>query len=283
MKGGYILLNGKFHPETEPLFAGRECNHLNTMIKESFRAENNEIIFPVENYLHIIDHLTASEIPLPKDWDLSRLRKDVSRLLNKNHLFLAARINIHFFKRLENTDYLLTAEEIPRGFYPLNETGLLMDFYEDGAKGDTLLNSYESSSRFLWLLAMHTANNKGKHNLLIANSKEFICEGIGVSFACCIGNKLILPTKESKGYYPPLLNIVAKYAKENGFEVLMKTDISKEELLGADEVFLIDNCLGIQKVLGLKNRRYYSTKTTLLSSVMRERAVQSLMVQTNSK
>lgn len=277
MKGGYILLNGKFHPESEPLFKGIEFDHLNSAIRNSFRAENNEILFPLENYLYILDHLTVFQIPAPKDWDLPRFRKDVSRLLNKNHLFLAARVNMLFFKQKESTSFLLTAEEIPRGFYPLNENGLLIDFYDEGSKGETLFNHFESSSRFLWLSAKRWAENKGKHNLLISASKDFICEGIGVSFGYFLGNTLILPAKETSGYLPPLLKIVAKLAQENKIEVLFKSDITKTDLLDAEEVFLVDNCLGIQKVLGLNNRRYYSTKTTLLSSLIRDRASQSLL------
>lgn len=276
MKGGYILLNGKFYPESEPLFAGLEVDSLNAAISNSFRAENNEILFPLENYLYILDHLAAYEIPAPKDWDPPRFRKDVSRLLNKNHLFLAAKVTIRFFKRNESTEFLLTAEEIPRGFYPINENGLLIDFFNEGSKGDTIFNHFESSSRFLWLSAKLSANSKSKHNLLISNSKNFICEGIGVSFGYYIENALILPSKEISGHYPPLINIIAKYAHENGLQVRFKSDISRNDLLEAEEVFLIDNCLGIQKVLGLNHRRYYSTKTTLLSSIITELASQSL-------
>lgn len=277
MKVGYILLNGKFHPQAEPLFTGLECDTLNTLIKHSFRAENNEILFPLENYLSILDHLSAFDIPAPRDWDIARFRKDVSRLLNKNHLFLAARVNIIFFKGNEHTSFLLTAEEIPRGFYPLNENGLLIDFYEECSKGNTLFNSFESSSCYLWLSAKHSANQKGKQNLLISNSEKFICEGISVSFGYFVDNKLILPSKETGGYIPPMVKIIAKYAIENSVEVLFKSDITRKDLLDADEVFLIDNCLGIQKVLGLQNRRYYSTKTTLLSSLIKDQASQSLL------
>jgi branched-subunit amino acid aminotransferase/4-amino-4-deoxychorismate lyase len=272
MKGGFVLLNGKFHPETEPLFAGVECNILNTAVKESFRAENNEILFPVENYFNILDHLASFQIPVPAEWDLPRLKKDVSRLLNKNHLFLAARVNLFFLKGKESTGILFTAEEIPRGFYPLNETGILMDFFDEGFKCDSPYNNFESSSRYLWISAKISAKNSGKQNLLISNSYKYICEGIGVSFGFWIQNTLILPSFESRGYYPPLVKIIGKAAKEKGIEVCMRSSVTKDDLLEADEVFLIDNCLGIQKVLGLQNRRYYSTKTVLLSSFLREQA-----------
>jgi branched-subunit amino acid aminotransferase/4-amino-4-deoxychorismate lyase len=112
---------------------------------------------------------------------------------------------------------------------------------------------------------------------LISNSEKFVCEGISVSFGYFIDNKLILPSKDMGGYFPPLIKIIAKHAAENKLEVLFKSNITRKDLLEADEVFLIDNCLGIQKVLGLNNRRYYSTKTTILSSLVKDLASQSLL------
>ena len=277
MKGGYILLNGKFHPEREPIMLGSELVNLNNVIKESFRAENNEILLAQENYLYLMDHLSNMELPVPKDWDLPRYRKDVSRLLNKNHLYLAARITAYFYKGAEYTNYLLTAEEIEKGFYPLNETGLLIDFYDKSIKNESPLNSFESSSRFLWILASLTMKANSNHNLLISNSKGFICEGIGVSFGFFQNKTLIFPSRDSGGYYPPLVGKIASQARETGIEVKTRADISREELLEADEVFLIDNTLGIQKVLGLNSRRYYSSKTTRLAASLKESMMQTLV------
>jgi hypothetical protein len=48
------------------------------------------------------------------------------------------------------------------------------------------------------------------------------------------------------------------------------------DLLDADEMFLIDNCTGIQKVLGLESRRYYSKITEKLASELRRMAEEYL-------
>jgi len=253
VKGGYILANGKFHCENDLLFTGLDLHKLSNGIKESFRAENNLILFVEDNFNHLVKAMTALGFPIPKDWDLPRLLQDVSRLLNKNHLFLAARVSIHLFPESDNTDYLLTAEEIPKGFYPLNEPGLLIDFYEEGEKSDTNLNAYEPSSRFLWISATNVAKAKSKHNLILSNKKGFACEGIASSFGYLKDNSAIFPSPASCGYHPPINAKIMKCTKICGFNVVVKDDISHEDLLNADELFLIDNCLGIQKVLGLKN------------------------------
>ena len=273
MKGGYILVNGKFQRDNDPLFTSLDLQRLGNGIKESFRAENNIILFAEENYNYLVKAISAIGFGLPKEWDLSRLRHDVSRLLNKNHLFLAAKVHVHFFYGTENTDYLMSAEEIPRGFYPLNEQGLMIGFYEEGVKSDTGLNCFETSSRFLWITAAHKALSKSKHNMIIFNNKGYACEGIAASFGFIKDNTAVFPSVGSLGYQPPLNSKIIKCAKNCGYKVSLKNDISHEDLLNADELFLIDNCLGIQKVLGLENRRYYSTKTAAIAMKLNELAI----------
>ena len=45
-------------------------------------------------------------------------------------------------------------------------------------------------------------------------------------------------------------------------------------MLEADELFLMDNCLGIQKVLGLEERRFYSIKTEAIARKFTELATE---------
>ena len=59
-------------------------------------------------------------------------------------------------------------------------------------------------------------------------------------------------------------------AEQCGFKIIEKNEISYEDLLHADEMFLIDNCLGIQLVLGLNSRRYYTTGTANIALKLSE-------------
>jgi branched-chain amino acid aminotransferase len=255
------------------LFSSSDLQRLGKGIKESFRAENNVILFAEDNYTYLLKVISAIGFTVPKDWDLSRLKHDVSRLLNKNHLFLAARIRIYFFQGIEKTDYIMCAEEIPRGYYPLNEPGLMIDFYHEGVKSETSLNLFEASSRFLWISAAERAQSISKHNLIIFNTKGYACEGISSSFCYLQDQTAVFPSVDSMGYQPPLNSTIIKCAKGCGFKVSLRKDISQEDLLNAEELFLIDNCLGILKVLGLGNRRYYSNKTTAIALKLKEFAI----------
>ncbi len=265
MKGGYVLINGRFYRENEPLFTGTDLYRLNSGIRESFRTENNLVMFAADNYNYFVNALLSVGLPIPVEWDLARFTRDVSRLLNKNHFFLAARVVIHFIPGVSGTDCLLAAEEVPAGFYPINEGGLLIDFYEEGVKVTSIAHAYEPSSRFLWAAALRTALISGKNNLILFNNTGFACESICGTFGYLDGEIAVFPAPGSQGYCPPMLGVIMECAEQCGYQIIEKEDINREDLLHADELFLIDNCLGLQLVLGLNSRRYYTTGTTKIA------------------
>jgi len=272
MKGGFSLFNGKFYRESDPLFTGADLARLNSGICESFRAENNRVIFVRENYNFLIDSLQAIDLSIPAEWNFPRFIKDVSRLLNKNHLYLSAKVVIHFIPGVSGTDYLMMAEEMSGSFFAVSDSGLLIDFYDDGAKGTSIHCNYEPSSRSLWAMAARSVALQSKQNLILLNSKGFACESIGGSFGYLTGQKAFFPSPASLGYIPAMTDMVKNCAEECGYQPHINPEIKRTDLLDADELFLIDNCHGIQSVLGLYARRYYTDGTMAISARVAGRA-----------
>ena len=272
MKGGYILFNGKFFRETDPLFIAADIYRLHSCIRESFRTENNQVMFAEDMFNYLVNALLSFGLPFPYEWDLPRFKGDISRLLNKNHYFLATKVVFHLIPGVLGTDFLITAEEATPGFYPINEAGLLIEFYHEGLKVSSSVQSYEPSSRLLWTLATRSALSGSKENLILSNSKGFACESIGGSFGYLANESAIFPSPESQGYIPPILGVVMECAEKCGYNIIEKNEISRDDLLKADELFLIDNCVGIQPVLGLNTRRYYMNGTIAIATKLSETA-----------
>ena len=166
----------------------------------------------------------------------------------------------------------MTAEEIPAGFYPVKEGGLLIDFFDEMAKGSSFLNAYEPSSRMLWTTATLTATLLSRHNLIILNHRGFGCESIGGSFGYLRDKTAVFPAPESQGYAPPIFEVVKTCAEKCGYKIQEKKEIRREELLDADELFLIDNSLGLRPVLGLCARRYYTSETLMIAKMLGDTA-----------
>lgn len=257
MKGGYLLFNGQFHKEGDAVFTLADLSQRALGFSEIFRAEHNEILFPhaISAHLFAAAENAGLEISGTIGPEGRLLQKDVSRLLNKNKFYLAARIEIQFYRSGDKINCILTAEEMERGYYPYNEPGLLLSFNNDQLKEDQTLPTYSTKGLFI----RQGGNRLAEHNP-------------GSSFAFLSGDRIIFPTTGEDGYRCSILGEVIQSAEEVGFLIVEREPINPEELLQADEVFLFDACNGIQKVLGLEDRRYFSPKTKLIAERLAERA-----------
>ncbi len=263
MKGGYFLLNGRFHKETDAVFTVADLAQRAEGFCETFRAEHNEILFAESISSHLLATATTIGTDLTGliDADGRYLRKDVSRLLNKNKLYLAAKIEIQIFPSDSKINMLLRAEELPRGYYPASEPGLLLSIFKDQLQEIHSNSGYATSGLFVRQCAARRAKELNQPNAILLNREGNACETLDGSLAYLNQNQVIFTSELEGGYNCAIRNQVIQGAKDAGFITVVKERISPDELLQAEELFLYDACHGIQKVLGLEDRRYFSTKT----------------------
>jgi len=274
MKGGYFLLNGQFYKEQDAVFRLADLDCLFEGFSETFRAEHNEILFQKSISNHLLATAESIGVDLTGliDPDGRMLRKDVSRLLNKNKLYQAARIGIQIYPSDSQVNILLRAEETERGYYPIKEPGLLLSFYYDHLKGIQPSAAYSTSGFFISQGAKRMAAALNQSNMILLNSEKNCCECIDGSFAYLNNEEVIFPALGSGGYRCAILEEIIHSALRAGFKPKEQETITTDDLLDAEELFLFDTCNGIQKVLGLEERRYYSTKTQLIARELSELA-----------
>jgi branched-chain amino acid aminotransferase len=274
MKGGYFLHNGRFYKENEAVFTLAEFKQSAEGFIESFRAEHNEVLF-LES---VTDHLikTASTIGIDLtghiDPEGRMIRKDVSRLLNKNKLYLAARIEIQIYLSKNQPNIILSAEETERGYYPPIEPGLLLSLYRDRLKETPIYPAFSTTGSFVRQCAGRLAEELSQTDMIILNNHGNCCESINGSFAYLNRDLVVFPASGSGGYRCSILKEVIQSAKEAGFKIEEREEILPDELLDAEELFLFDACCGIKKVLGLEDRRYFTPKTKLIAEKLSELA-----------
>jgi hypothetical protein len=276
MKGGYFLFNGRFYKEGESVFTLSDLTGRTAGFVESFRAEHNEVLFRDSVSGHLIATAGTLEMDLTGiiDMEGKLLQKDVSRLLNKNKLYLAAKINIQIYPSDNQINIILSAEEMERGYYPYNEPGLLLSFYEEQFKEAKPDFSFSPFGLFIQNSAERYAAAFNEPNLIIRNSEGYACECIGGSFAFIEKDVIYFTAAGSGGYRCAIREEVIRSVKEAGFTPRDKEKITRDDLLNAEEVFLFDSCHGIRKVLGLEDQRYFSTKTRLISEKLTSMAKQ---------
>ena len=274
MKGGFFLLNGKFHKEDEAVFSLADLPRPMEGFSEAFRAEHNEILFPQSISKHLLATVETTDMDLTAyiDSEGRLLRKDVSRLLNKNKLYLAARIEIRIFPSDSRINFLLLAEEIEKGYYPFQEPGLLLSIFRDRLKNIQSTSAYSSTGFLGRQGARRLAESLNKSNMILLNTAGYAFESLYGSFGYLNKETVIFPAAGSGGYRCAILDEVIRCTKEAGFQTGERDKITVDELLQAEEIFLFDAWNGIQKVLGLEEKRYFSSKTQLIAAKLSELA-----------
>jgi hypothetical protein len=274
MKGGYFLRNGRFYLENESVFTLSEIKQRGEGFAESFRAEHNEVLFleSIASHLTITAGTIGIDLSGLMDPEGRLLRKDVSRLLNKNKLYLATLVEIQIFPSEHNINILLSAKEAERGYYPVKEPGLLISFYRVRLKEISTSSNYSTNGLFVRQGACRRAEELNQTDMIVLNNHGNCCESLYGSFAFLNEDRVTFPATGSGGYRCAILDQVIQCAKEVGFQTEEREKIDPDELIQAEELFLFDACNGIQKVLGLEDRRYFSPKTKLIAGKLSELA-----------
>lgn len=275
MKGGFFLYDGQFCKLGDAVFTLSDMSARAAGFSESYRAEHNELLFRED----VTGHLLATAHSLGIDlsgWtgtDGKLLQRDVSRLLNKNKLYLAAKIIIQVFASEGRVHILLGCEELERGYFPLKDPGLLVSVYRDHRKEAKSDFSYAPFGYFIQQSAARYASEFNEPNMILLNSDGYACESIEGSFAYIASGTVVFPGPGSGGYLCSLKEAVVTCAKESGLIPVDSDSIDCSDLLDAEELFLFDACNGIQKVLGLEDQRYFSTKTAKIAERLTAMAI----------
>ncbi len=274
MKGGYFLRNGRFNREDEAVFSLEELSQRTDGFSEYFRAEHNEILFAEAVCSHLHAAATSIGVDLTEllKFDGRLLRRDVSRLLNKNKLYQAAKIHIQIYPAMGQNQILLSAQEIEKGYYPISEPGLILSFFRDYLVEDNASTPFLEAGFFVRKAALRRARELNQSEMILLNGEGCACQTIHGSFAYLEEGTLFFTSNRPGAYNCAIRETIMLCAKESGFTPQVKETITTEELLQAEELFLYDDCNGIRKVLGLEDERYYSTKTQLIATRLSEKA-----------
>ena len=133
--------------------------------------------------------------------------------------------------------------------------------YQKGFKVRISKNIRNSKSRLTYikslnylenLLEYEEANKEGYNESLFLNEDKVLAEGCTTNVFIVKDNKIYTPSQKCG-----LLNgVVRNYVIDN-FSVVQK-EISKEELLNSDEVFLTNSLVGIIKVVDIEGNKFNS-------------------------
>ena len=256
----FVSLNGSHFPTDQPLITSDNRGFkYGDGFFETIKVQNGSIQLMKYHF----DRIVKSAFVLKMD--ISHLKKqtlvnDILDLCNKNNCLQSSRVRVAFF-RCENdkAEYIIEA-------FPYEENKMLnysIDIYPDIKKPVDVLSNLKTANYLPYILASLYARSKSLDDCLITNTKGNICDSTKAN-VFIIKNRVIRTPDLTEGCVDGTMRkYLIQKAKESNIEII-ETEITFDNILEADEVFLTNAIIGIQSVTKCEQRIYSDLVTQQL-------------------
>jgi branched-subunit amino acid aminotransferase/4-amino-4-deoxychorismate lyase len=262
--GAYVNNNGVLIPvESYSIKAGNRAHIYGDGLFESIRVVNGYAI-NLENHIRRLkEGMKVLRMVIPASFTLEFFNNEIQSLLQQNSIEKGGRVRLSvdrrpggfFLPHNNDVDYFIEAYSLPNNRFLLNEAGFKIDQYEDIKKQINLLSSYKTKNGLIYIMAKLRAREAGLDDLLIQNDRMGIIEGGSANLFVVSNGVLYTPGLDSGCLGGTMRMQIINLALANNVKVY-ECNISPQNLLVADEVFLTNAIEGIIWVGSYRTKQY---------------------------
>jgi len=274
MTKNYVWLNGQFFADDQAIFSvHNRAFQYGDGIFETIHAFGTTARHLEIHCKRMVKGMKLLNLEVPSFFSVAFLENEISRLLNKNRIFGSARVRVTAFRTdggfftptTSKVSLVIESKPLQNNFYEFNKKGLIVDFFTQLRKPINDLSSLKTCSSLLYVMAgLHKAK-LGVDDCLLINDQNRVAEAISSNLFFAVGENLYTPALDEGCVEGVMRHLVIAQAEKLKIKVFDKAMVEPSELLLADELFLTNAVKGIQWVVGLKDRRYFSSISRAIS------------------
>jgi branched-chain amino acid aminotransferase len=277
---GYFIWNGKILDATTPII-GPDNRGLRygDGVFETLKFKKNQLILLDEHLFRLWKGMKSLQFDIPKLFTPDFVEEQIHSLLRKNKntnariRITAIRGNGGLYDPENNTaNYLIQSWELPESNGELNENGLRLCVYRDALKAIDLFSNLKHNNYLPYLMGAQFAKKEKCNDAIILNQHHRICDSTIANVFLVSGNKILTPPLSEGCIAGVMAHFLIAELKKRGYTIIEK-EITEDELLNADEVFLTNSIYNIRWVNSIGNKTYHNT---FIQKIFRE------LQQTNS-
>lgn len=266
----YILLNGAFHPENEPVLkTSNRAFSYGDSIFESMRWHRNKILFALDHFERFNRAVQLLKMKSYSGFTLSYLDLQVKELIAKNNINGAARIRLQVFRNEggyytpsdNSTGYVLSAETLQDNEYTLNESGLKTNFFRELKKNIHPVSNYKTGNSGIYTLAGFFVNENNLDDCFISNMNDVITDASS-SNVFIIKNNTVFTSPVAEGCIDGVMRRCIIKILENEKISFYETPVYENDILLADEVFITNTIRGIRWIATCGDKKFTNTITS---------------------
>jgi branched-chain amino acid aminotransferase len=258
----FVCFNGSFLPATEPLFTAQNRSfRYGDGIFETMKVCNGKILLEQYHFERLI--LSLKLLQIKGNFDTLRLSQLILELCRRNNCIGLARTRLAAFRNNENkVEFVIEANSLAQEMNQWNEKGLTIELYPYARKNADALSNLKTANFLPYVLAELFAKERRIDDSVVLNAYNNLADTSKANIFLVINNEIFTPAL-NQGCVAGVMRRYILEQLKNNFRV-HQDEISEEQLVAADEVFLTNSIFDIRWVEKFRQKIYTSTKALTL-------------------
>ncbi len=262
---GFINYNGQIIAQDTKVFGtNNRAYRYGDGLFETMRMMEGNLMFFKYHIDRLFRGMDALKLKYHKAFDQEFIASEIFSLARTNKIFKNARIRFSVFREdggwytpeKNSFQYLIEMESLDSSNYNA-ERGLIVDVYKDVRKDYSALSSLKTINALPYVLAGVYRKENQLDECILLNKDNNIVESISSNVFLVKENKIYTPSITEGCIDGVMRKVVIDIIKKNKLS-LYETKLPVALLEHADEIFLTNSLKGIQTVVGMGPKRYFS-------------------------
>lgn len=274
----YFNYNGKLFINGTPVIgADNRGLRYGDGLFETMKMLNSELIFEDEHFARLWRGLNVLQFDISKHFKVEKLSGEIKLLAKKNGHEKAARIRLSIIRgdgglydaKNHSPGYIIQTWPLAAGSGEWNSNGLVVGIYKEAKKSCDILSNLKHNNYLPYVLAALQAKKEKWNDAILLNTNGRICDTTIANIFIVKDNAVFTPSL-SEGCVAGIMRkmIIMNLLKSN-WQVVEK-EMSVDELLNADEVFVTNSMYNIRWVQRIYENTFNNVVTQKIFAVPRQ-------------
>lgn len=228
---------------------------------ETMKVFGGKLLLADLHFERLFSSLKLMQIELAEKFTQQNLVQNILALCDENNCLNCARVRLAVYRDEENqTGYSIEALPLEPEVNEWKEEGQTVCLYPYARKNMDAFSNLKSANYLPCVLAQKFAQEKGVDDALVLNAANFLCDSSKANIFLITNNTVYTPALHQGSVNGVMRRVVMEEVKKVGYR-LHHEEVSEDDLLNADEVFLTNAIQIIRWVKQYKNVTYTCAKT----------------------
>lgn len=243
---------------------------------ETIRLIDGKPIFLSDHYLRMQKGFELLGLDQPAQLTYDEFQKQIHQLAELNGVTAGGRVRLSLFRASEGKYipaedkccYIIECNPLEDNFYSFKTKGLHIGIYEEQLKPVHPLLQIKTNNSLIYVLAGVFARKNKLDDVILTNEWENLAEATSSNLFTVKGNTIYSPGLDDGCVDGVLRKNLIKLINESDEFEFEYSNITEEDLHDADEIFITNVVSGIQWIVALETKRFYTKHGKRLAEML---------------